>query len=140
MLNTVLKHLLTISRFFLQTGLSAIPLSILLTLHFASPVDSELHNLTKKFYSVTYYNPVTGMYGKGKDDVYLVLFWVVILVILRVVVMDYIASPWARMQGMGKKGAIRFAEQAWSAVYYFFSFAIGMVSFQFVLCSYERRG
>ncbi|KAF3940437.1 hypothetical protein ABW19_dt0204622 [Dactylella cylindrospora] len=109
-----------------QISLCSFPLAILLTLHFSSAENSELHQWTKKFYSVSYLNPRTGLYGKGSDDAYLVFFWVVVFTLLRVCLMDYVASPYARFQGMSRKGAVRFAEQAWSFAYYTISFSVGM--------------
>ncbi|KAF3907810.1 hypothetical protein ABW21_db0208699 [Orbilia brochopaga] len=110
-----------------QISLSAIPIAILLTLHLWAPVGSELHRWTASFYVPSYYNPQTGMYGKGPDDVYLTCSWVVVLTLLRACLTDYVAKPWARSQGMSRKGAVRFAEQAWSFAYYTFSFGLGIV-------------
>ncbi|KAK6335911.1 sphingosine N-acyltransferase lag1 [Orbilia blumenaviensis] len=109
-----------------QISLCAIPIATLLTLHFSSPVDSSVYRWTSKFWTPSYYNPQTGMYGKGIDDAYLVLFWVTMLTMLRACLVDYIAKPWARSQGISKKGCMRFSEQLWSMVYYIISFSIGM--------------
>ncbi|KAK6336245.1 sphingosine N-acyltransferase lag1 [Orbilia brochopaga] len=112
-----------------QISLSATPIAILLTLHLWAPVGSDLHRWTASFYAPSYYNPQTGMYGKGPDDAYLIGSWVVVLTLLRACLTDYVAKPWARSQGMSRKGAIRFAEQAWSFAYYFISFGLGIKLF-----------
>ncbi|KAK6532829.1 sphingosine N-acyltransferase lag1 [Arthrobotrys megalospora] len=109
-----------------QISLSAIPIATLLTLHFSSPADSNIHKWTAKFWAPSYYNPKTGLHGKGFDDAYLVLFWVVVLTMLRACLVDYIAKPWARSQGISKKGCVRFSEQLWSMVYYTISFSVGI--------------
>ncbi|EGX49345.1 sphingosine N-acyltransferase lag1 [Orbilia oligospora] len=109
-----------------QISLSAIPIATLLTLHFSSPVDSSIHRWTSKFWTPSYYNPQTGLYGQGLDDAYLVLFWVVMLTMLRACLVDYVAKPWARSQGISKKGCMRFSEQLWSMLYYTISFSIGI--------------
>ncbi|KAF3919484.1 hypothetical protein ABW20_dc0100360 [Dactylellina cionopaga] len=109
-----------------QISLSAIPIAILLTLHYSSPLNSELHAWTSKFWTPSYFNPQSGLYNKGKDDFYLLGFWVVVFTLIRACLMDYVAKPFARTQGMSKKGSVRFAEQMWSFVYYTISFSLGM--------------
>ncbi|KAF3928309.1 hypothetical protein AA313_de0209293 [Arthrobotrys entomopaga] len=121
-------NMATVAQYLLehQISLSATPIAILLTLHYSSSVDSDLHRWTSKFWAPSYYNPQTGMYGKGRDDNYLVGFWVVVFTLIRATVMDYVARPLARYQGMSKKGSVRFAEQMWSLLYYTFSFGLGL--------------
>ncbi|KAK6505684.1 sphingosine N-acyltransferase lag1 [Arthrobotrys musiformis] len=109
-----------------QISLCAIPIATLLTLHFSSPLDSNIHKWTSKFWTPSYYNPQTGLYAVGLDDAYLVLFWVTMLTMLRACLVDYIAKPWARSQGISKKGCMRFSEQLWSMLYYTISFSIGI--------------
>ncbi|EPS45647.1 hypothetical protein H072_348 [Dactylellina haptotyla CBS 200.50] len=109
-----------------QISLSAMPIATLLTLHFSSSLNSDLHRWTSKFWVPSYYNPQTGLYGKGSDDTYIVGFWVILLTLIRALLVDYVARPMARAQGMSKKGSVRFAEQMWSLTYYTVSFGVGI--------------
>lgn len=59
----------------------------------------------------------------------MVAYWIVLFTALRASVMDYILTPFAAWGGVQKKkDLVRFAEQAWLLVYYFFFFPLGMVS------------
>lgn len=73
----------------------------------------------RKFYTVSYVNPTTGLFGKGLDDLYLVFFWIVAFTFLRSLSLDYIFVPLARRGGITtRKGVMRFSEQAWLVLYY----------------------
>lgn len=83
---------------------------------------------TTKFFTMSYYNPNTEMYGCGSDDLPFVLLWTVIFTGLRVAVMEYILDPLARLAGIKtKKGLDRFKEQAWLVIYYTGSWSLAMV-------------
>jgi acyl-CoA-dependent ceramide synthase len=78
---------------------------------------------------MSYYDAETQTYTQGWDDIYFVMFWVVIITGARVAVMDYVLRPLARAGGVGtKKTEIRFAEQGWLIVYYSVFWTLGMVS------------
>jgi acyl-CoA-dependent ceramide synthase len=77
---------------------------------------------------MSYYNPETNMYGCGTDDLPFVALWTVIFTGMRVVVMEYLLDPLARLGGIRtRKGLNRFKEQAWLIVYYTASWLLGMV-------------
>jgi acyl-CoA-dependent ceramide synthase len=83
----------------------------------------------QKFYEIQYYNPQTGLYAKGPDDLYLVFFWIVLFTFLRSSVLDYVLVPLARCGGINtRKGVVRFSEQAWLVIYYGAFWGVGMVS------------
>ena len=111
------------------SGLSSILLLLLGTIHFLAPANSNLYETTRKFYAVSHYNPETGLYGKGLDDVLIVSFWIVMFTFIRAVMMDFVFIPYARYSGIPRKGSIRFGEQAWSFVYATVFWTLGMVSY-----------
>jgi acyl-CoA-dependent ceramide synthase len=85
---------------------------------------------TTKFFSLSYYNPTTGQYGVGKDDVYFIMFCIVMLTGLRATAMEYLLSPFARAWGVQKKKiATRFSEQGWLAIYCSIFWTMGAVGF-----------
>jgi|SRR5690242_822751 len=108
-----------------SAGISVNLLSLLFLTHIFFP---RARDRTTKFFSMSYYNPETSMYGCGTDDLPYVLFWTVAFTGLRVAVMDYMLDPLARLGGIRtKKGLDRFKEQAWLIVYYTISWSLGMV-------------
>ena len=107
------------------TGIS-VNLLLLLVLTHISFSRARIH--TRKFFDLSYHNPVSGNYGIGWDDAFLVSYWIVFLTGLRVAIMDYILAPLAQMHGLRGKGKIRFAEQAWLIIYAGTSSAVGTVS------------
>ncbi|KAH6644213.1 TLC domain-containing protein [Boeremia exigua] len=107
-----------------QIGISVNLLSLLFLTHIFFP---RARDRTTKFFHMSYYNPETGMYTCGIDDLPYVVFWTVVFTGLRVAVMDYILDPLARLAGMKtKKSLDRFKEQAWLIVYYTISWSLGM--------------
>ncbi|KAF8543194.1 TLC domain-containing protein [Trichophaea hybrida] len=102
-------------------------LSLILTLAATHVSFPHLRPTLRKFYEVSYFNPVTGLYGKGIDDLYLVFFWIVLFTFLRSTILDYVFVPLARLGGINtKKGVVRFSEQAWLVVYYGSFWGVGM--------------
>jgi very-long-chain ceramide synthase len=84
---------------------------------------------TRKFFKLAYYDPDLGLYAKGADDIYVVVYWIVLFTGLRAAAMDYVFKPWAERGGVpSKKGRVRFAEQAWQMLYYGIFWSIGFVS------------
>jgi len=108
------------------------PLLLLATVHFLAPVGSSVYDFTKKFYTVSYYNSETGLYNKGIDDGYLVAFWVVLFTFIRIIMMDFLFTPFAKASGLKGKDALRFSEQAWACLYAIVFWTLGMVSTLFV--------
>ncbi|CAA9956764.1 hypothetical protein CFE70_000355 [Pyrenophora teres f. teres 0-1] len=107
-----------------QIGISVNLLTLLTLTHTFFP---RARSRTAKFFHMSYYNPETDMYGCGTDDLSFVLLWTVIFTGLRVVVMDYLLDPLARLGGIrSKKGLDRFKEQAWLVIYYIGSWSLGM--------------
>lgn len=106
-------------------GISVNLLTLLFLTHLCFP---RARRRTTKYFRLSYYNPDTGGYGAGIDDLYFITFWIVCFTGLRVAVMDYLLMPWAISGGIKKKKAqVRFAEQAWLLVYYIPFWALGMV-------------
>ncbi|KAK3331254.1 TLC domain-containing protein [Apodospora peruviana] len=82
---------------------------------------------TSKYFMLSYYNPNSGKYGIGYDDVYLVAFCVTLFTLLRASVMEYILAPFAKSQRISKaKDVTRFSEQAWLFVYYCVFWTLGV--------------
>lgn len=83
---------------------------------------------TSKFFTLQYFNPQTKAYGAGFDDVYFVLFIVVLLTGLRAAAMEYFLAPFAKYMGLRKKKEVtRFSEQAWLVIYCCTFWSIGFV-------------
>lgn len=83
---------------------------------------------TRKFFKLSYFNPSSGKYALGWDDLPLVFYWIVVFTGLRAAVMDYVFVPLAQMAGIEKKKEkVRFAEQAWIFVYPLGVWSLGMV-------------
>jgi acyl-CoA-dependent ceramide synthase len=83
---------------------------------------------TSKFLQMSYYNPATNKYGCGTDDLPFVVLWTILFTGMRVVVMEYLLDPLARLGGIkSRKGLNRFKEQGWLIVYYTSSWSLGMV-------------
>ncbi|CAG8624354.1 5893_t:CDS:2 [Paraglomus brasilianum] len=80
----------------------------------------------EKFLFIKYRDPETGLYAKGKDDIYFVSFWVIVFTFLRAAVMEHLLIPIAKKEGI--KTTTRFAEQGWLFIYYSTSWTLGMVS------------
>ncbi|KAF2107765.1 longevity-assurance protein-like protein [Lophiotrema nucula] len=107
-----------------QIGLSVNLMLLLFLTHNFFP---RARRRTSKFFHMSYYNPNTQKYGCGTDDLYYVALWLVIFTGLRVVVMEYIFDPLARLGGLrGRKALVRFKEQAWLVCYCTCSWSLGM--------------
>jgi acyl-CoA-dependent ceramide synthase len=88
--------------------------------------DAQPH--TTKFFTLSYYNRSSGKYSNGKDDVFLIMIFIVLFTGLRAAVMKYLLVPFAKMSGVRKnKDLTRFSEQSWMLCYYGISWTIGMV-------------
>jgi acyl-CoA-dependent ceramide synthase len=88
----------------------------------------SLRPYTAPFFQLSYYQPDTGFYVQGWDDIYFVFSSGIGFTAVRAITIDWVFRPIARRSGLKKKASIRFAEQAWMALYYGFFWAYGMVS------------
>jgi very-long-chain ceramide synthase len=88
----------------------------------------SLRAYTTPFFQMSYYQPSTGRYRQGWDDVYLVISSIIGFTAVRAIAIDWIFRPMAKRTGLKKKAALRFAEQAWLVVYYGVFWTLGMVS------------
>lgn len=80
----------------------------------------------KKFYTLQYRYEGTNVYDIGWDDAYFIFFWIINLLFLRSFMIIYVFKPCARILGITKfKATQRFIEQAWSIIYYSFSWGFG---------------
>ncbi|KAI9882597.1 MAG: hypothetical protein M1823_005660 [Watsoniomyces obsoletus] len=110
-----------------QIGLAFTLLSALVAIHLCFP---QWRSYSQKFWQLSYHDPASDQYNTGTDDLYLVIFWIVMLTGLRATVMSYIFIPIARWGGVHKpKARMRFAEQAWLCLHHATSFAVGMYIF-----------
>ena len=83
---------------------------------------------TRKFFELSYYNPESGRYALGWNDLFLVVNSIVTFTGLRVACMEYVFIPFAERRRIGgKKVKTRFAEQTWIFVYYIIFWPLGMV-------------
>ena len=109
-----------------SVGLVANLLILLSLTHLCFP---RLRSFTRLFFGLAYYDASTESYGRGRDDIYYVVFWVLIFTGVRALVMQEILSPFACWAGIRKKKArVRFSEQAWLLIYYTCSWSVGVVS------------
>lgn len=82
---------------------------------------------TQKFFRISYYNPNTGTFALGWDDIFFVFYWIIVFSGLRCAIMDYVLNPLASFLGIKKKKPrVRFAEQAWVLIYPSISWSVGM--------------
>ena len=108
------------------TALAFVPLLALVILHFSYP---ELQHHTRKFFRLSYHDPILDKYAVGADDTFIVIHWIFLLTGLRAATMTYLLIPFARWAGVKKRKArVRFAEQAWLFLYDASMFSLGMVS------------
>ncbi|KAL8824896.1 MAG: hypothetical protein Q9191_004749 [Dirinaria sp. TL-2023a] len=107
-----------------QIGFAVNLLVLLALTHLCFP---RARRHTRKFFQLSYYNPGSGKYTLGWDDLPLVFYWIVVFTGLRAAVMDYILEPLAFMAGIEKKKEkVRFAEQAWIFLYSSSFWSLGM--------------
>ncbi|WAQ86929.1 hypothetical protein PtA15_7A658 [Puccinia triticina] len=75
----------------------------------------QLTNTLPKLIHLSYLNPETGRYHKGRDDLYFIGFWVVIWLSLRELLMKLFWNPLGSMMGLAKgKKLQRLSEQVLS--------------------------
>ncbi|KAF6842750.1 longevity-assurance protein [Colletotrichum musicola] len=107
-----------------QAGIAFHIIAPLLLAHLYLPAARPL---TSKFLELSYYNPNTGKYGAGHDDLCFVALCVVACIGTRAALMRHVLSPLGRHWGIKKqKDATRFAEQGWMLAYYTVFWPFGM--------------
>lgn len=97
---------------------------MLLALHNLYP---SLRPYTQPFFELSYYNPASGKYVQGWDDVYFVFSAALALTAVRAISIEWILQPLARQSGVKRKASVRIAEQGWQVMYYSFVWATGLV-------------
>lgn len=94
------------------------------------PLVQRLDFWASKCIFLSYQVPGTQTYLKGRDDFYLVAFWVFVFTLLRECMIRFVWVPFGRSQGIKKSSiALRFGEQGWQVAYYSVSWIIGLVSY-----------
>ncbi|KAI0597217.1 putative longevity-assurance protein [Biscogniauxia sp. FL1348] len=115
-----------LARWFLenQTGLSFNLIALIFLAHTFIP---KARQHTPKFFTLSYYNPASGAYAIGGDDVYFISFCIVLFTGLRAGFMEHLLAPLARHWGISKRKEItRFSEQAWLLIYYVIFWSAGV--------------
>ncbi|KAI0146141.1 longevity-assurance protein [Xylariaceae sp. FL1272] len=109
------KHGLAHWLFENQTSLSFSIAAGLFTAHTCIP---QARPFTSRFITLSGFNPKTGKYAIGHDDLYFVLFCIVLFTGIRAGSMRYILAPFARRWGISKEKTVnRFSEQGWMILY-----------------------
>jgi acyl-CoA-dependent ceramide synthase len=107
-----------------QTGFSFNLIALIFLAHVCLP---KARQHTLKYFTLSYYNPATGTYAHGRDDLYFIAFCVVLFTGLRAGVMEHVLAPLAKHWGISKpKDVTRFSEQAWMMIYYCVFWPLGV--------------
>lgn len=102
-------------------------MNLLSVLFFVHLFFSDARHHTSKFFQISYYNPRTGTYALGWDDIFFVFYWIIVFTGARCAIMDYVLTPLATWCGISKKKTkVRFAEQSWITLYYTLFWGTGM--------------
>ena len=108
-----------------QLGLSITCILFLSLTHLLFP---SLRSRTTQYFVLSYYDPETGLYRQGQNDLRFVSLWIVIFTALRAAAIDYLFIPLAKSVGVTKpKSTVRFAEQAWLLAYGATFWTLGIV-------------
>lgn len=88
----------------------------------------QYRNPIPKFIYLSYLNPVNGLYLKGNDDIYFVIFAVLVWLTLRELCIKYFWTPIGRLLGLESNSTklIKFAQQGWNLIYYAVFWSIGV--------------
>ncbi|KAI1179168.1 longevity-assurance protein [Nemania sp. FL0916] len=100
--------------------------SLILSLLFAHTCLPSSRPWTAKFFTLSGYNPSTGKYAIGHDDLYFLGFCVVLFIGIRAGSMKYVLVPFAKSWGLSHKKRTRFAEQGWMFMYNAVFWSLGM--------------
>lgn len=96
---------------------AGISLTILSTLLAAHNLYPSVQSFTTPFFQMSYYQPETGLYAQGRDDIYFVISAVLAFTAVRAIFIEWILRPLAKATGLKRKASMRFAEQAWLVIY-----------------------
>ncbi|OAA78920.1 TRAM1-like protein & fumonisin [Akanthomyces lecanii RCEF 1005] len=109
-----------------QISLSFGSMAALLIAH-GYTLEADHASRRAKLLALASYNPQTGNYAVGRGDLYIVLFFILLLTGLRASAMKLVLSPLATRWGVRRrKDATRFAEQGWMLIYYNVFWPMGM--------------
>ncbi|POY74314.1 hypothetical protein BMF94_2508 [Rhodotorula taiwanensis] len=87
----------------------------------------HFRSIPARFLHLSFRQPGTDLYFKGRDDGFLIAWWVIAFCFLREATMRWGLRPLARWSGIrSSRAVVRFAEQGWLLVYYSFSWSIGI--------------
>lgn len=108
-------------------------LILLYLLHFTNP---STKHITEKFLHLQYESGKDEngqpLYDIGLNDIYIVIYWVVMFTFLRSFLMKWLWGPFGGyVLKMGQKSKIRFAEQSWSFYCCTISFVCGMLVYYY---------
>lgn len=80
------------------------------------------------YFRLPYYDPLTGKYSHGFNDIYYVAAFTIVLTAMWATAVHWVLEPMALQMGLSKGNARRFAEQAWMGIYYLSMWILGLVS------------
>ncbi|ORY78383.1 TLC domain-domain-containing protein [Leucosporidium creatinivorum] len=107
------------------------PARLHLSTHYTPDASYHFSNRFHKFLFVSFRKPGTSLYYKGRDDAYVITWWVAMFWFLREALMRWVLEPIARKAGIREKRAIvRFTEQGYSFCYYTVFWFIGLYIMQ----------
>ncbi|OJK02575.1 hypothetical protein ASPACDRAFT_76986 [Aspergillus aculeatus ATCC 16872] len=106
-----------------QIGITLTTLAMLLAVHHLYP---SLNPYTTPFFQLSYYQPASGDYVQGWDDVCFVASSAVVFIAIRAILIDWVLRPIAQHWGLKRKASLRLAEQGWLCLYYGFICSLGM--------------
>ncbi|BGP29876.1 Sphingosine N-acyltransferase lag1 [Rhodotorula toruloides] len=87
----------------------------------------HLRSPFSRFLFLSFRKSDTQLYYKGRDDAFLIAWWVIAFCFLREAMMRWVFVPVAKMCGVrSRRALIRFSEQGWSLAYYTCSWTLGL--------------
>lgn len=116
--------------------------NLVLLLYLTQLMIPKARPFTRPFLWLSHYNPSTGKYAVGSNDIYYVTYYLVLLTGLRDGLMNGVLGPLGRRWGISSaKDVERFAEQTWMICYYCIFWPLGVVcpflSFSLSLCFFD---
>lgn len=106
--------------------------NLVLLLYLTQLMIPRARPFTRPFLWLSHYNPATGKYAVGFNDIYYVTYYLVLFTGLRDGLMNGVLGPLGRRWGISTaKDEARFAEQTWMICYYCFFWPLGVVCCRF---------
>ncbi|KAM0454433.1 hypothetical protein ACHAPV_008303 [Trichoderma viride] len=106
---------------------AGIVLNLVLLLYLTQLLIPRARPFTRPFLWLSHYNPSTGKYAVGFNDIYYVTYYLVLFTGLRDGLMNGVLGPLGRRWGISTaKDEARFAEQTWMICYYCFFWPLGV--------------